>query len=130
MRPGSPSLRWTAPRSRPSSTPSSRGLDAGTSRLVTAHLDGRLAGWLNLRRDPWALISHRGTLHHVQTRTAVRGRGVGAALVNEAVASAATSGQAPVSSPISPSIRVRISSRMGRTASTPRPAGSSSVQSR
>ncbi|GGV22410.1 hypothetical protein GCM10010182_50790 [Actinomadura cremea] len=64
------------------------GLDAGTGRLVTAHLDGRLdgrlAGWLDLRRDPWALISHWGTLHHVQTRTAVRGRGVGAAPVNEA----------------------------------------------
>ncbi|MEU0139400.1 GNAT family N-acetyltransferase [Streptomyces albidoflavus] len=58
-------------------------LDTKTSRLLTAHLDGRLAGWLNLRRDPWALISHWGTLHHVQTRTTVRGQGIGAALMNE-----------------------------------------------
>ncbi|MEU2726097.1 GNAT family N-acetyltransferase [Streptomyces smyrnaeus] len=59
-------------------------LAPNTSRLVTAHLDGELAGWLNLRRDPWALISHWGTLHHVQTRIAVRGQGVGAALMGEA----------------------------------------------
>ncbi|MEU3901818.1 GNAT family N-acetyltransferase [Streptomyces sp. NPDC045251] len=58
-------------------------LDTKASRLLTAHLDGRLAGWLNLRRDPWALISHWGTLHHVQTHTTVRGQGIGAALMNE-----------------------------------------------
>jgi GNAT superfamily N-acetyltransferase len=60
-------------------------LDAGTSRLITAHLDdGELGGWLSLRRDPWALISHWGTLHHVQTRTTLRGQGIGAALMEEA----------------------------------------------
>ncbi|MFJ8856013.1 GNAT family N-acetyltransferase [Streptomyces sp. NPDC102437] len=59
-------------------------LAPGTSRLIIAHLDGELAGWLAVRRDPWALISHWGTLHHVQTRTTVRGLGVGAALVEEA----------------------------------------------
>ncbi|MGW1190860.1 N-acetyltransferase family protein [Streptomyces sp. NPDC002559] len=55
-----------------------------TSRLITAHLDGELAGWLAIRRDPWALISHWGTLHHVQTRTTLRGLGIGAALAEEA----------------------------------------------
>ncbi|WP_443334829.1 GNAT family N-acetyltransferase [Streptomyces sp. CCNWLW238] len=35
------------------------------------------------RPRPWALISHWGTLHHVQTRTTVRGQGIGAALMNE-----------------------------------------------
>ncbi|KAA0941192.1 MULTISPECIES: GNAT family N-acetyltransferase [Streptomyces] len=55
-----------------------------TSRLVTAWLDGQVVGWLNVRRDPSEPISHWGTLHHVQTRTAVRGLGVGSALMNEA----------------------------------------------
>ncbi|MFE7112341.1 GNAT family N-acetyltransferase [Streptomyces sp. NPDC057575] len=59
-------------------------LDTTTSRLLTAHLDGQLAGWLSLRRDPWTLISHWGTLHHVQTRTTMRGQGIGNALMNEA----------------------------------------------
>ncbi|MFE6496308.1 GNAT family N-acetyltransferase [Streptomyces sp. NPDC057748] len=58
-------------------------LDTTTSRLLTAHLDGQLAGWLSLRRDPWTLISHWGTLHHVQTRTTMRGQGIGNALMNE-----------------------------------------------
>ncbi|MET9658619.1 GNAT family N-acetyltransferase [Streptomyces sp. NPDC006510] len=58
-------------------------LDTRTSRLLTAHLGGQLAGWLSLRRDPWALISYWGTLHHVQTRTTMRGQGIGAALMNE-----------------------------------------------
>ncbi|MFE9737798.1 GNAT family N-acetyltransferase [Streptomyces sp. NPDC006477] len=53
-----------------------------TSRLVVATVDGALAGWLNIRRDPFALVAHWGTLHHVQTRTALRGRGIGAALMN------------------------------------------------
>ncbi|MEE1800247.1 MULTISPECIES: GNAT family N-acetyltransferase [unclassified Streptomyces] len=53
------------------------------SRLLTATLDGELAGWLNIRRDRSELIAHWGTLHHVQTRTAIRGRGVGRALMEE-----------------------------------------------
>ncbi|MFD4988642.1 GNAT family N-acetyltransferase [Streptomyces sp. NPDC058374] len=57
-----------------------------TSRLLTASLDGdgELAGWLNLRRDPGRLVAHWGTLHHVQTRPDLRGRGIGAALVRYA----------------------------------------------
>ncbi len=46
-------------------------------------MDGELAGWLNVRRDPFKLISHWGTVHHVQTRTAIRGRGVGRAFMKE-----------------------------------------------
>ncbi|MFE9629401.1 GNAT family N-acetyltransferase [Streptomyces sp. NPDC006463] len=53
-----------------------------TSRLVVASIDGHLVGWLNVRRDPFELITHWGTLHHVQTRTGLRGRGIGAALMN------------------------------------------------
>ncbi|APE22841.1 MULTISPECIES: GNAT family N-acetyltransferase [Streptomyces] len=57
------------------------GLAPETSRLVLASAGGDLAGWLNVRRDPFALVAHWGTLHHVQTRTGLRGRGIGAALV-------------------------------------------------
>lgn len=58
-------------------------LSPDTSRLLVATKDGELAGWLNVRRDPFKLIAHWGTLHHVQTRTALRGRGVGRALMKE-----------------------------------------------
>lgn len=58
-------------------------LSADTSRLLTATADGALVGWLNVRRDRFELIAHWGTLHHVQTRTAVRGRGIGLALMRE-----------------------------------------------
>ncbi|MFB7586350.1 GNAT family N-acetyltransferase [Streptomyces sp. NPDC056169] len=60
------------------------GLDPGHSRLVVATVGGAVAGWLNLRRDPHPLVAHWGTLHHVQTRLHVRGRGIGAALVRQA----------------------------------------------
>ncbi|WP_405565104.1 GNAT family N-acetyltransferase [Streptomyces sp. NBC_01180] len=58
-------------------------LSPDTSRLLTATMDGELAGWLNIRRDRFELIAHWGTLHHVQTRTAIRGRGIGRALMHE-----------------------------------------------
>ncbi|WP_426362816.1 GNAT family N-acetyltransferase [Streptomyces sp. E-08] len=60
------------------------GLDPSSSRLVTATVDGALAGWLCLRRDTDPLVAHWGTLHHVQTRLGVRGRGIGAGLVRHA----------------------------------------------
>ncbi|MEU1232035.1 GNAT family N-acetyltransferase [Streptomyces sp. NPDC005828] len=60
------------------------GLDPASSRLVVATVDGALAGWLCLRRDPHPLVAHWGTLHHVQTRLGVRGRGIGAGLVRRA----------------------------------------------
>ncbi|MEU9704641.1 GNAT family N-acetyltransferase [Streptomyces sp. NPDC047981] len=58
-------------------------LSPDTSRLLLVTLDGELGGWLNVRRDAFELIAHWGTVHHVQTRTAVRGRGVGRALMTE-----------------------------------------------
>lgn len=60
------------------------GLDPARSRLVVATVGGAVAGWLNLRRDPHPLVAHWGTLHHVQTRLQVRGRGIGAGLVRQA----------------------------------------------
>lgn len=55
-----------------------------TCRLLMV-LDGDdLVGWINIRRDAFALITHWGTLHHVQTRTDRRGRGIGIALMKEA----------------------------------------------
>ncbi|MFD0078007.1 GNAT family N-acetyltransferase [Streptomyces sp. NPDC127166] len=60
------------------------GLDPASSRLVVATVDGALAGWLCLRRGTDPLVAHWGTLHHVQTRLGVRGRGIGAGLVRRA----------------------------------------------
>ncbi|MFB8412442.1 GNAT family N-acetyltransferase [Streptomyces albidoflavus] len=59
-------------------------LDADRSRLLTAWAGDELAGWLSMRRDAHPLVAHWGTLHHVQTRTSVRGRGIGTALMNRA----------------------------------------------
>lgn len=58
-------------------------LDPDTSRFVTVFEGERLAGWLNVRRDPADFIAHWGTVHHVQTTPAARGRGVGRALMSE-----------------------------------------------
>jgi ribosomal protein S18 acetylase RimI-like enzyme len=55
-----------------------------TNRLLMALDDDELVGWLNIRRDAYALIAHWGTLHHVQTHTSRRGQGIGSALVKEA----------------------------------------------
>ncbi|WP_274912119.1 GNAT family N-acetyltransferase [Streptomyces sp. WZ-12] len=55
-----------------------------TSRLLITLADDTVAGWLNIRRDPHPLITHWGTLHHVQTRLSIRGQGVGAALMRRA----------------------------------------------
>lgn len=53
-----------------------------TNRVLAIWVGGELAGWLNIRRDTFALIAHWGTLHHVQTRIHLRGNGIGAALMN------------------------------------------------
>ncbi|WP_432869005.1 N-acetyltransferase family protein [Microtetraspora malaysiensis] len=58
------------------------GLAPQRSRLLLACVDGTLAGWLNVRRDANPLIAHWGTVHHVQTHTGFRGRGIGAALMH------------------------------------------------
>ncbi|WP_406386921.1 GNAT family N-acetyltransferase [Streptomyces sp. NBC_01618] len=36
-----------------------------------------------LNRDPYRLVEHWGTVHHLQTHPAFRGRGIGSALVHE-----------------------------------------------
>ncbi|MFI6453706.1 GNAT family N-acetyltransferase [Streptosporangium amethystogenes] len=58
------------------------GLAPQRSRFLLASVDGTLAGWLNVRRDTNPLIAHWGTVHHVQTHTGFRGKGVGAALMH------------------------------------------------
>ncbi|MFF4989205.1 GNAT family N-acetyltransferase [Streptosporangium saharense] len=57
------------------------GLAPRRSRLLLARVDGVLVGWLNVRGDDNPLVAHWGTVHHVQTHTGFRGRGVGAALM-------------------------------------------------
>lgn len=59
------------------------GLASDTSRLLTAWHCEELAGWLNVRRDTFELITHWGTLYHVQTRPTVQGKGFGAAMMRE-----------------------------------------------
>ncbi|MFB7517336.1 GNAT family N-acetyltransferase [Streptomyces sp. NPDC056144] len=59
-------------------------LDPASSRLVLATLDGALVGWLHLRRDPFRLVAHWGSVHHVQTRLRARGLGIGAGLMHQA----------------------------------------------
>ncbi|MGY4906639.1 N-acetyltransferase family protein [Streptomyces sp. 900116325] len=58
-------------------------LDPHRSRLLVARADGLLAGWVVLDRDPYRLVGHWGAVHHLQTRPAFRGRGIGSALVHE-----------------------------------------------
>ncbi len=45
-------------------------LDPQQSRLLVARADGLLAGWVVLNRDPYRLVGHWGTVHHLQTRPA------------------------------------------------------------
>lgn len=52
------------------------------NRLLVATIDGKLAGWLNVRSDRHPLFALWGTLHHVQTRLGVRGHGIGDALMH------------------------------------------------
>ena len=53
------------------------------SRLITARFGDGLAGWVVLNRDPYRLVEHWGTVHHLQTHPEFRGCGVGSALMNE-----------------------------------------------
>jgi GNAT superfamily N-acetyltransferase len=57
-------------------------LDPQFSRLLFAKVDGVLAGWLNLRREPHPVVMHWGTVNSVQTQPRFRGRGIGAGLMN------------------------------------------------
>ena len=57
------------------------GLAAPRSRLLVARLDGALAGWLQLSREPNPLIAHWGTVRRLQTHPRFRGCGFGGALI-------------------------------------------------
>ena len=56
-------------------------LDPGRTRILLARADGALAGWVVLSRDPSPLVAHWGTVNHLQTQPALRGRGIGSALM-------------------------------------------------
>ncbi|MFJ5533936.1 GNAT family N-acetyltransferase [Streptomyces sp. NPDC093261] len=58
------------------------GLDPQRCRMLVATVEGELAGWLILRRDPHPLVAHCGVVNHVQTHPRFRGRGIGAALMH------------------------------------------------
>ena len=57
-------------------------LDPGRTRILLARADGALAGWVVLSRDPSPLVAHWGTVNHLQTQPALRGRGIGSALMH------------------------------------------------
>ncbi|MGH3309846.1 MAG: GNAT family N-acetyltransferase [Streptomyces sp.] len=56
-------------------------LDPERRRLLLALSGDALAGWVVLDRDPDRLISHWGTVKHLQTHTAFRGLGIGSRLM-------------------------------------------------
>lgn len=58
-------------------------LNPQQSRLLIAKVGEVLAGWVILNRDPYRLIGHWGTVHHLQTHPDWRGRGIGVALVHQ-----------------------------------------------
>jgi GNAT superfamily N-acetyltransferase len=60
------------------------GLHPGRGRLLLALADDTLAGWLSVRRDLNPLVAHWGTISHLQTHPAFRGRGIGSALMARA----------------------------------------------
>lgn len=57
------------------------GLHPERGRLLLATMDGTLAGWLIIRRDPHPLIAHCGVVNHVQTHPHFRRHGIGTALM-------------------------------------------------
>ncbi|MEU2736082.1 GNAT family N-acetyltransferase [Streptomyces sp. NPDC007095] len=57
------------------------GLDPSHGRLLIALVDGALAGWLIVRRDPHPLVAHCGVVNHLQTHPYFRRRGIGIALM-------------------------------------------------
>jgi GNAT superfamily N-acetyltransferase len=56
-------------------------LNPQQSRLLIAKVGGILVGWVILNRDPYRLVGHWGTVHHLQTHPDWRGRGIGVALM-------------------------------------------------
>jgi GNAT superfamily N-acetyltransferase len=57
------------------------GLGPERSRILLARVNGALAGWVAISRDPNPLIAHWGTVNHLQTDLPHRGRGIGSALM-------------------------------------------------
>ncbi len=53
-------------------------------RLLIAVAGDVLAGWVHLWRDPNPVIAHWGSISHLQTLPALRGRGIGGALMRHA----------------------------------------------
>jgi GNAT superfamily N-acetyltransferase len=56
-------------------------LDPQRCRILLARINGSLAGWVVLSRDPSPLVAHWGTINHLQTEPAHRNQGVGSALM-------------------------------------------------
>jgi GNAT superfamily N-acetyltransferase len=59
------------------------GLDPQRSRLLLAAVDGVLAGWLHLAGNGDPLVAHWGIVSRVQTHPSYRGRGIGAAMMDQ-----------------------------------------------
>jgi GNAT superfamily N-acetyltransferase len=57
-------------------------LDPQRCRILLARIDGALAGWVAVSRDPSPLVAHWGTVSHLQTQLAYRSHGVGSALMH------------------------------------------------
>src|ERR1700722_872246 len=57
-------------------------LDPQRSRILLVRIDGALAGWVVLSRDPNPLIAHWGTVNHLQTQLAHRNQSVGSTLMH------------------------------------------------
>ena len=56
-------------------------LDPERSRILLARVNGALAGWVALSREPSPLIGHWGTVSHLQTDLTHRNQGIGSALM-------------------------------------------------
>jgi hypothetical protein len=50
------------------------GLGPDRSRLIVARVGDVLAGWVHLQRHPVPVVAHWGTISHLQTLPALRGR--------------------------------------------------------
>ncbi len=57
-------------------------LDPQRSRILLARVNGALAGWVALSREPSPLIAHWGTVSHLQTHLTHRNQGIGSALMH------------------------------------------------
>ncbi|HEX6522589.1 MAG TPA: GNAT family N-acetyltransferase [Streptosporangiaceae bacterium] len=56
-------------------------LDPQRSRVLLARVNGALAGWVGLSREPSPLIGHWGTVSHLQAHLTHRNQGIGSALM-------------------------------------------------